>query len=82
MEHWNDQCAQACSENERDKRLLLAEQILSDLATGFWVSVLDDNDDPCLKDNMGQRIKNYWRKWDSPPTTKLTDPAAKPKETL
>lgn len=45
---------------------MLAEEILSDLATGYWVSVLDDSDYP-VKERMGQRILNYWRKWDSPP---------------
>ena len=47
---------------ERDQRLMLAEEILCDLATGYWVSVLDDNDDP-VKEKMGQRVLNYWRMW-------------------
>jgi hypothetical protein len=54
------------SVDERDQRLMLAEEILSDLATGYWVAVLDDNDDS-VKERMGQRILNYWRMWDSPP---------------
>lgn len=48
------------SSDERDQRLMLAEEILSDLATGYWVSVLDDSDDP-VKERMGQRVLNYWR---------------------
>jgi hypothetical protein len=45
---------------ERDRRLMLAENILSDLATGYWVAILDDHDDPVTV-KMGQRILNYWR---------------------
>ena len=56
------------SADERDQRLMLAEEILHDLATGYWVAVLDDNDDP-VKEKMGQRVLNYWRTWDSPPNS-------------
>jgi len=45
---------------ELRKRVLLAEDILSDLATGSWVSVLDENDAPVDK-KMGQRVLEYWR---------------------
>jgi hypothetical protein len=45
---------------EDGKRLALAEEILSDLATGFWVSVLDDCDGP-VAEKMGQRVLKYWR---------------------
>ena len=54
---------------------MLAEEILSDLATGYWVAVLDDNDDP-VKERMGQRILNYWRTWDSPPNAPVEAPNA------
>ena len=62
--------------DERDKRLMLAEEILSDLATGYWVARLDDNDDP-VKEQMGQRILNYWRKWNSPENAGADAPAIK-----
>ena len=45
---------------EKDRRLLLAEEILSDLATGYWVAALDAADAP-VEVRMGQRILNYWR---------------------
>ena len=45
---------------ERDRRLKLAEEILSDLATGHWVAVLDAADAP-VETRMGQRILDYWR---------------------
>ncbi len=45
---------------ELRKRVLLAEDILSDLATGRWVSVLDDADFPVDR-KMGQRVIEYWR---------------------
>ena len=59
-------CPAHSSADERDQRLMLSEAILSDLSTGYWVAILDDNDDP-VKEKMGQRILNYWRKWKSPP---------------
>lgn len=39
---------------------MLAEDILGDLATGFWVSILDMADGP-VSVRMGQRVLNYWR---------------------
>ena len=44
---------------------MMAEKILSDLASGYWTAVLDDSDDP-VTEKMGQRILNYWRTFDSP----------------
>jgi len=43
------------------QRLIEAEDILSDLSTGFWVSTLDDSDAP-VNEKMGQRVLNYWKK--------------------
>jgi len=43
------------------QRLIEAEDILSDLSTGFWVSTLDDADVP-VNVKMGQRVLNYWKK--------------------
>jgi hypothetical protein len=40
--------------------IIEAEDILGDLASGYWVAVLDDHDDP-VKTKMGQRIRNYWK---------------------
>jgi len=45
---------------ELRKRVILAEDILSDLATGRWVSVMDDADFPVDR-KMGQRVLEYWR---------------------
>ena len=53
------------SADERDRRLMMAEELLSDLASGYWTAILDDNDDP-VTEKMGQRVRNYWRTWDSP----------------
>jgi len=46
--------------DERDRRLKIAEEILSELATGYWVSVLDSNDLEVQKP-IGQRVLDYWR---------------------
>ena len=54
---------------ERDERLRQAEEILSDLATGYWVAVLDDRDDP-VREKMGQRVLNYWRTFEKPSNPK------------
>jgi hypothetical protein len=43
---------------------MLAEDILSDLATGYWVCVLDNADD-WVNTKMGQRILNYWGRWNA-----------------
>jgi len=43
------------------QRLIEAEDILSDLSTGFWISTLDDTDAP-VNEKMGQRVLNYWKK--------------------
>lgn len=53
--------------DDLDKRLMLAEGILSELSNGYWVAVLDDNDDP-VETRMGQRILNYWRANTKQPT--------------
>lgn len=42
-------------------RLVEAEKILSDLATGHWVATLDERDDP-VELKMGQRVLNYWQR--------------------
>ena len=43
------------------QRLIEAEDILSDLSTGYWVATLDDADAP-VNEKMGQRVLNYWKK--------------------
>ena len=45
---------------DMEQRLVAAEAILSDLATGRWVAILDDNDDP-VREKMGQRVIGYWQ---------------------
>ena len=52
--------------NERDKRLAAAEDILSELSSGYWVSILNDNDDP-VKVRLGQRALDYWRTIENSP---------------
>ena len=47
----------ACSASDR---LRQAEDILGDLATGFWVSILDMADGP-VSVRMGQRVLRYWQ---------------------
>ena len=47
------------------QRLIEAEDILSDLSTGYWISVLDDADAP-VNVKMGQRVLNYWKKQNDP----------------
>ena len=58
------------SADERDRRLMMAEELLSDLASGYWTAILDDNDGP-VTEKMGQRVRNYWRTWDSPQNTEV-----------
>ena len=50
--------------NERDERLRMAEDILSELGNGYWSAVLDDASHGEPK--MGQRVLDYWRRWDQP----------------
>ena len=47
-------------------RLAYAETILLELATGYWVSVLDEADDvPDPAAAMGQQVLRYWQKYGS-----------------
>ena len=55
----------AAAQADLDRRLMMAEELLSDLASGYWTAILDDNDDP-VTEKMWQRVLNYWRTWDSP----------------
>jgi hypothetical protein len=45
---------------ELRRRVMLAEDILSDLATGYWHCVLNQMDNPVGK-QMGERVLDYWR---------------------
>jgi hypothetical protein len=58
---------QKCTDNDQidisaKDRLIEAEEILSFLSGGYWVSVLNDADDP-VNLKIGDRIMNYWRKF-------------------
>lgn len=66
------ECPQ-CIEHERDEtaeRLIDAEEILDDLASGYWSAVLNDADLP-VSELMGDRVMNYWRKWSDAPNTQI-----------
>jgi hypothetical protein len=47
--------------SEKD-RLIEAEEILSFLSGGYWVSILNEADAP-VNLKIGDRIMNYWRKF-------------------
>lgn len=51
--------------DELQERVRLAEAILGSLSSGAWVAELDELDrfiDPASR--MGQRVLDYWRKWE------------------
>lgn len=47
--------------SEKD-RLIEAEEILSFLSGGYWVSILNEADAP-VNLKIGDRIMNYWKKF-------------------
>jgi hypothetical protein len=49
---------------DNKQHLIEAEDILGDLSSGYWVSVLDQNDDP-VDFKIGQRVLNYWKTFNS-----------------
>lgn len=58
-----DEIRKLQSENAQLRaRLERAEAILFDLCTGYWVAILDDNDNP-VSQKMGQRVLQYWREY-------------------
>jgi hypothetical protein len=49
--------------SEKD-RLIEAEEILSFLSGGYWVSILNEADAP-VNLKIGDRIMNYWKKFEN-----------------
>jgi hypothetical protein len=47
---------------ELKRRIIDAEDILSDLATGYWHCVLNQMDNP-VENKMGDRVLEYWRQF-------------------
>jgi hypothetical protein len=50
--------------DELGERLKLAEEILSELATGAWVHTLNANDVP-VTPQMGERVQAYWGRFEN-----------------
>ena len=48
--------------NEATERICHAEILLSDLASGYWRSVLNDQD-PTGEEIMGERVMQYWAQY-------------------
>jgi len=44
---------------DTERRLIAAENILSDLASGYWQHALNNADDG--KPRMGDRVQGYWQ---------------------
>ena len=61
--------------NERDKameRISYAEILLSDLATGYWRAILNDQD-PTGEGIMGERVMAYWAQYSENETSPSVD---------
>ena len=61
--------------NERDKameRISYAEILLSDLATGYWRAILNDQD-PTGEGIMGERVMAYWAQYSENKTSPSVD---------
>ena len=67
--------------DELGERLKLAEEILGDLSSGWWQAALGRSDTGAMKpSSMGERVLNYWRRFEATPFVPTPCPECKAKQ--